>query len=173
MENHLKKIIFALLAIWSISASAYDPNITSTKALEQIKQIDCSNALKECRYYAAVEYIAFFESCKNTIASERHNPVTAKENANYNKVIQNWGIFKDPLLKYAVLQAPNLLKDKLIHDTTSYLKTISQDEKRQECSRFGIAKNNGNPENNSEILQLSRNYGAWQKSHGIKVIDKK
>lgn len=151
---------------FSATAYAYDPAMDPTKAIETIKSIDCAKSIKECRYYAAVEYVAFYSGCRSVIEKYEHREVSDEEWKKNAGILENWSIFLDPKLNKAVLKSENPLRTRWTTEVTLYLLKIPAQEAAMECERIPLIKDNVKPEDMSDVLQESKNYDQWRMSRG-------
>lgn len=157
----MKKAIFGMMVALSVSAHAYDPNLDAKQAMEELKKIDCSKSLNECRYYSTIEYLSFFNGCQNIISKKMGREFEPEEKKEFNDILAKWSILKDEKLKNAVLEAKNPLKEKLNGDIAKYLERIPTHELMMECERVGLISKDAKPEEMSDILQKTINYQKW------------
>jgi hypothetical protein len=164
----LKKIIFTFLMVLSSFAYAYDPSLEPKKSMEDLAKLDCSKSLQECRYYSAVEYVAFFSGCRSVLGKYEGRTITDDDWKESTDILNKWSIWKDEKLHNAVMIANNPLKERLTKDITAYLFRIPAHEAFMECERITQVKTNKNPEDMSDILQHTKNYYEWRRSLGDK-----
>jgi hypothetical protein len=164
----LKQFIFTILMALSSVAYASDPSLEPKKAMEALAKVDCAKSLSECRYYAAVEYVAFFSGCRAVLGKYEGRKIPDEDWKESTDILNNWNIWKDEKLHNAVMKAHNPLKDRLTKDITAYLFRIPAQEAFMECERIAIVKDNKEPEHMSDILQSTLNYENWRKSLGDK-----
>jgi len=154
-------------------ANAYEPSLEPKKAMQQLANTDCSKSLNECRYYAAIEYVAFFSGCRAVLGKYENRKITDEDWKEPNEILKNWEIWKDEKLHHAVIKADNPLREKLTKDISAYLMRIPAHEAMMECERIGLVKGQENPENNSDILQHTIKYYDWRRSLGDKFLGDK
>lgn len=169
----LKQIIFVILMSLTTFSYASDPALEPKKAMEELSKVDCAQSISECRYYAAVEYVAFFSACRTGFGKIQKNKVTDEEWKEIDEVLKNWKIWQDEKLHYAVMKAENPLREKLTKDITAYLLRIPQGEIGMECTRIALVKDQQEPEHNSDILQDTIKYYDWRRSLGDKFLGDK
>lgn len=169
----MKKFILYFAIALSSTAHAYDSSLEPKKAMEELSKTDCSKSLSECRYYATVEYLAFFSGCRALIGKYEGRVIPDEEWKEVTNLLDNWSIFKDSKLKRAVLRDNNPLKERLNQDISAYLQRIAIGEAMMECERIGLVKENAKPENMSDILQSTLNYTDWRRSKGDKFLGDK
>lgn len=155
----------AMLVMAAMSASvahAYDPSMSAEKAMKAVAKTDCAASPAECRYYATVEYVSYFEACRTAIeksTGRRLTDVQWKPNAD---LVSNWSVFKDEKLKTAVMDSNNPLKAKLIKQNTAKLVKMRADLQTQECERIALVGDDFSPEQWASILKPSVNYATYQ-----------
>lgn len=152
---------------------ASDPSLEPKKAMEELAKVDCAKSLSDCRYYATVEYVAFFSGCRAVLGKYEGRKITDEDWKESTDILNNWSIWKDDRLHNAVMKAYNPLKDRLTKDITAYLLRIPAHEAFMECERIALVKNQQEPEHNSDILQSTKNYYDWRKSLGDKFLSDK
>lgn len=159
----------------ALSSCAYasDPSLEPKKAMEELSKVDCAKSLSECRYYSAIEYVAFFSGCRSVLEKYEGRKITDEDWKESNDILNKWNIWKDEKLHNAVMKAHNPLKDRLIKDITAYLVRIPAHEAFMECERIELVKAQQEPEHNSDILQSTKNYYDWRKSLGDKFLGDK
>jgi len=70
-----------LLGLTSM-AQAYDPLEAADDAVKHVPTLDCSRQQDQCRYYAALEYVAFARGCPAAYAKKfGHSPQSQQENS--------------------------------------------------------------------------------------------
>jgi hypothetical protein len=157
----LKKTIFTILLTLSSLAYAYDPSMEPKQAMNELNKIDCAKFLSECRYYAAVEYVAFFSGCRAVVSKYEGREITDEDWKESTDILNKWSIWKDKKLYSAVMKTSNPLKERLTKDITAYLFRIPANEAFMECERITQVKADKNPEDMSDILQHTKNYYEW------------
>ncbi len=169
----MKRIIFTTLMALTSYTQAYDPSLEPKKAMEQLSKIDCSKSVAECRYYAAIEYVAFFSGCRAVVGKYENRKITDEDWKEPTEFLNNWNIWKDEKLHHAVMKAENPLRERLTKDISAYLMRIPAHEAMMECERISLVKDQQNPEHNSDILQHTIKYYDWRRSLGDKFSDNK
>jgi hypothetical protein len=155
-------VFSGLLAIGAL-AHAYDAAEPASEALKRVATLDCSTQHNECRYFAALEYIAFARSCPAAIANKFHLPQEEqKDAADVEKYIREWSALNTPDLKAAVLSPDNKLREFLEQTTTQYLAGLPSDDLGIECARIGAIKRGELPEYTSDLLAQTKNYEIWR-----------
>lgn len=153
----------------SALAHAYEPAMTPAQAMETLKKTDCAKSASECRYYATVEYVAYFAGCRAFVERNTGRRLTDEEWKGTSDFLDKWSIFKDVKLKKAVLKAKNPLKDSLIKETTASLMKLPVDGAVQQCERIALVQENFNPEEWSNILKKSANYSFKESVNASKL----
>jgi hypothetical protein len=155
---------FALaMATVSLGTQAYETNEPAKAALSHLTSIDCSVQATECRYYAAVETVAFVHECPLALAQKFKDKV--QPTPKLESALANWRALDSANLKTSVLSPDNKLRLGLERDTSKYLSKLSADELGIECSRIQTVLQNKLPEGESDILQGTKNYEAWRAQH--------
>lgn len=163
MKNYMKYITAIIFALISSQSFAYDPNDSFDVARGKLLKTDCSVNLQECRYYAAVEYVAFAKGCG--IALMYKNRGTEKDLKEFdylvNAWIENWKAIEEPQMHKSVLSKNNPFKEKITKDVIDYLKGSPIDDVSIECSRIQSIKEQENPEEVSDLITTTVNYQQW------------
>jgi hypothetical protein len=155
-------VFLGLLAIGG-PANAYDASDPATDALKRAATLDCATQPDECRYLAALEYIAFARTCPAAIAKKFHTEQQEPKNASdVEKYINEWSALNTPELKTAVLAPNNKLRRFLEQTTAQYLAGLPSDDLGIECARIGVIKRGELPEYMSDLLAQTKNYETWR-----------
>jgi hypothetical protein len=155
-------VFLGLLVIGDI-AHAYDASEPANEALEHMATLDCAAQHEDCRYFAALEYVAFARTCPAAIAKKfRLTQEEQKATRDVEENIKEWTALDTPGLKAAVLSPGNKLREFLEQTTAEYLAGLPSDDLGIECARIGVIKRGELPEYMSDLLAQTKNYETWR-----------
>lgn len=158
----LRALTFFAVALVAASVQAMNPAQDPKEVLTELKNIDCKIQGKECKYLAAVEAVAFLDSCPTAFVRKFNVTVRPDELKTIQEVVQGWTELRDPELKAAVLNPDNKLRRHLAASLLEYLSGLPSDDLGIECSRLGAIKEGEPAENMSEILRGTKNFKAFE-----------
>lgn len=163
MKKCIQYIIAMMMALVTTQSFAYNPNDSYEVAKEKLSKTDCSISSTDCRYYAAIEYVAFAKACPIAFAykTKGTNEEIKEFDIMVNELINNWKAIQDPTMNQAVLSNHNPFKEKTTKDLISYLKGSPIDDVGIECSRIGLIKDNKMPEETSDLIATTVNFKQW------------
>lgn len=170
MKKYLKYIMTVILVLIANQSFAYDPTNTFEVARQNLVKTDCSISPQECRYYAAIEYVAFAKACGIAFFYKRKGKESDLEDFDkqVNVLIENWEAIKEPQMHEAVLSKNNPFREQTTNSIIDYLKSSPLDDISIECSRVGAIKENQIPEEVSDLIQATLNYKKWYEPIAIK-----
>lgn len=159
MKNSIKYIMTIIFVFISNKSFAFDYTDTVEMAKDKLMKTDCSIISDECRYYAALEYVAFAKACGVVFSNKTKG--TEKDIKEFDiqvsSLLENWKAIEEPKMHVAVLSENNPFKQYLNRVVLEYLMDISMTDLGIECSRIGLIKENKNPEHMSELIQATKN----------------
>lgn len=157
-----KVIISALCALGLSSvAHAFDPTQTPEAAIKHLQTLDCRADKADCRYYATMEVVGYFDTCMDVLG-QRLKKVAPQEDEIVRTMLKDWLAKAPKLIRSAALDPGNKLRPYLDARTSEYLKEIPLDEAAIECSRISEAAKGKPAEDMSELLKATRNYNQWR-----------
>lgn len=159
--KYIKNFLAFVLAVTSIQAFAYDSTDSFEVARNKLLNTDCSVSPNDCRYYAAIEYVAFANACLIAFDYKFKSKVSEEEVSQVNSWIENWKAIEEPEMHNAVLNKNNPFKEKITKDTIKYLKNSPVDDVGIECTRLTAIKENQMPEGMSDLIVGTKNYKQW------------
>lgn len=170
MKKWIKLIaVTSMLLIANQSfAATFDKNDTMEQAKTKIKSTDCLISPIECRYYAAVEYVAFNNACLNSFEEKLNTTISQQDKQKFQNSLEKWEAINEPKMHEEVLSQKNVLRIGIEKNVTFYLKEMGVNDWSRECIRMDFIEGNKNPEEMSDILTATINYEKW-----IKVINEK
>lgn len=182
MKNFNKSLILAILTSIPLITFAQENNINNYHsgdsykvAEEKLKKTDCSENKNNCRYYAAIEYVAFSQACLYAIEYKFKEPTRQEDIIEIKNLLKNWKAIEEPNLHKAVLYDENDFKNKLTQQISDYLIKLPVDDIGIECSRIGLIKEQANPEEMSDLLKVTKNFNQWyepiMKKKGLKYMN--
>lgn len=180
MKNLKKALVFAMLSTVCLTTLAnenndYDSHDSYKVAIEKLKKTDCAENLQNCRYYAAVEYVAFSQACMYAFEYKFKEKATKEDIHEIKELLEHWKAIEEHNMHKAVLYDNNDFKDKLTQKTADYLVSIPVDDMGIECSRIGLIKEQANPEETSDILKATVNFKQWyepvMKKKGLQYLN--
>jgi hypothetical protein len=151
--------VLMMLSAISTNANAYDATEQAKAALDRLATVDCATQPGECRYFAAVETVAFVQVCPSAFAQKFHMGVEGLPEL--KSALQKWPALEPAELKAAVLAPHNDLRRYFELTAYDYLVTLPADELGIECSRINVVLDGVLPEKGSDILKTTKNYEAW------------
>lgn len=176
MKKFSQYLLLIALSFTSMLSFAYDPKDSYEVSLQKLQKTDCSVSPAECRYYAALEYLAFAKACQLAFEYKLKTVTTQKDLDTINEWINKWKAIEAPKMHEAVLSSKNSFKERLIQDTTEYLKKGTSTDMGIECGRLALIKENGIPEEMSDLIRATINYKQWyapiMKKRGLVYLDK-
>lgn len=181
MKNLKKALVVAIVSSVScVSFASDNDNNYNTQdsyqvAMEKLKKTDCSENIQNCRYYAAVEYVAFAQACLYGFEYKFKQPTSKQDIIEIKNLMEHWKAIEEPTMHKAVLYDKNEFKDTLIQKVADYLITVPADDMGNECSRIALIKDQDNPEYMSDILKATKNFKQWydpiMKKRGLKYLN--
>ena len=155
----LIKIFLASSMVFSAQSFAFDHTDSLETVKQKLPQLDCSKDVDDCRYYSAIEHIAYLKACPVALNKKIKAPDTSKEDAKQiAELLDNWTAIQDPKIRQAIFAKSNPFRDAMEEMTLDYLHKIPINELSIECTRIGVILENKNPEDMSDILQGTKNY---------------
>lgn len=122
MKKIYQYVLFLTLSFTSMLSFAYDPQDSYEVALEKLQKTDCSVSPDECRYYAALEYLAFAKACQVAFEYKFKMVTSQKDLDTIHSIINQWKAIEEPKMHEAVLSKNNPFKERITQETIEYLK---------------------------------------------------
>lgn len=179
MKNLKKALIFSMFSSIALNTFAVENKIHNYNAgdsykvaMQKIKKTNCAEDLQSCRYYAAVEFVAYAQACLYAKEYKFKTPTSKEDISDMKYLLENWKAIEEPAIHKAVLYDKNDFKNKLTQKTADYLIKLPVNDLNIECSRIGFIKDQDNPEEMSEVLKDTKSFNEWyqplMKARGIK-----
>jgi thiamine pyrophosphate-dependent acetolactate synthase large subunit-like protein len=157
----MKYVLAFMIYFVSLQGFAYDSTDSFEVARNKLLNTDCSVSQNDCRYYAAIEYVAFANACLVAMEYKFKSKVSEEEIQEVNSWIENWKAIEEPQMHSSVLSKSNPFKEKILKDTITYLKNSPVDDVGIECTRLAAIKENQMPEGMSDLIAGTKNYKQW------------
>lgn len=163
MNKMIKNVLLTTMLLVTTQVFAFDKADSVEKVEKSLQKTDCAKDLNECRYLAAIEYVAFNNACLLSFQDKFHTPLSKEDLEKTRDALENWTAISDLRMQDAVLSNDNVLRIAIQKDLVSYLEKGTADDWSIECTRINFIAQNHNPEEMSEILNKTLNYKAWLK----------
>lgn len=141
--------------------SIIDASLDPEQVMKTLPTLDCSKQADECRYIAAVEAAAYFDTCVSELDRRfgREN-VDHSHDPEIRGWLPTWKPLSPASVKAAVLDPNNRFRLYLAVQVALYLRKIRSDDVGIECSRPGGVMANQPAEEMSGLLRRTRNWNV-------------